>query len=82
MATGETHTFLIRIINTQKNKLIPRWNAWLQGETHTFLIRIINTQKNIPRMTERLLGETHTLLIRIINTKKNKLIPSGMSGYW
>ena len=48
---GETHTFLIRIINTKKNKLIPRWNEWLLGETHTFLIRIINTQKNklIPR---------------------------------
>ena len=58
----------IRIINTKKNKLIPRWNEWLQGETHTFLIRISNTQKNklIPRWNEWLLGETHTFLIRII----------------
>ena len=44
MATGETHTFLTTIINTQKN--IPRMNERLLGETHTLLIRIINTKKN------------------------------------
>ena len=46
MATGDTHTFLIRITNTQKNKLIPKMNEWLLGETYTLLIRIFNTKKN------------------------------------